>query len=67
MKKIKYIFSFKGEDHIEFNTCDEAIDWFTSKGYGMQNWDIMKDDKFITLEQFNDDTYMELFTKKQTK
>jgi hypothetical protein len=59
-----YTFHYKGEDHVTFNSCQEAIDWFHSKGYGMYNWTITRNSVVITLDEFNDFRNLELFGKK---
>ena len=54
----------KGSEHNpdwEFNTPKEAIDKFTSKGYGMHHWNIFIELDYgvqcmIPLEVFNDIT-----------
>ena len=52
---MKYVFTYKNEDQLSYNSALEALKDFTSKGYGMSNWTITRNGKEITLREFNRD------------
>jgi hypothetical protein len=51
----KYIFIYKNEEQLYYNSAVEAVKDFNERGYGMSNWVITRNGVEISLEEFNED------------
>jgi hypothetical protein len=61
-----YLFSSATDGIIPFNTAIEASNWFDSADINKEDYTIMKEDKFITHEEFYLFLYNELSIKSMS-